>query len=403
MHRIAAIVICLLLSGCIVLEPRAKNPFPNMNTIAVLPFFNQSATPGEFNDMGRTFGLAYMTELQQIEGYDVVPMGVVETALIEMNNQRYPLSGRNDPNAFRLDGPDDILRLAELLDVDAVVVGTVTYFDPWYPPQIGMKVNWYSPQQWTISTDTKPCVPCEEEGGFRAENCCDYDLPELRSKPGNSVIRGQNAVPLFARETPPHRGVIRADVPPRQPVVQLLHPMSLIPVDADPAQHGGIVRTTPQVVQLSNESISLEPTEPAAIQQAHVRQPETLPSLAIQPAEELSAARETVIKPMRLEPTPLEPMPMAPELMDQVETHHDPKKPVMSYTKMFDGKSPEIVQLLRDYVEIRGDKRSGGWEGYMQRTDDYIHFCCHTMIVDMLSLHGGALRTKVWLKPRKAP
>ncbi len=86
-----------------------------------------------------------------------------------------------------------------------------------------------------------------------------------------------------------------------------------------------------------------------------------------------------------------------------IEIERDHTKPVMSYTQIFDGKDERVVQRIRDYVEIKGDKRSGGWEGYMQRTDDYIQFCCHMMIVDMLSLHGGALPTKVWLKIRKYP
>jgi len=98
---------------------------------------------------------------------------------------------------------------------------------------------------------------------------------------------------------------------------------------------------------------------------------------------------------------------MPPELLPTpgmfVEVEQDHTKPVMSYTRMFDGKDEAVVALLRDYVEITGDKRSGGWEGYMQRTDDYITFCCHIMIIDTLTVHGGGLATKVWLKIRKDP
>ncbi|MDA0835321.1 MAG: hypothetical protein O2955_17220 [Planctomycetota bacterium] len=71
--------------------------------------------------------------------------------------------------------------------------------------------------------------------------------------------------------------------------------------------------------------------------------------------------------------------------------------PLMSYTRIFDGTDSKLVAALRDYVELSGDKRSGGWEAYLHRSEDFIRFSCHRMIVEMLTLHGGeAQRRYVW-------
>ena len=35
-------------------------------------------------------------------------------------------------------------RLAEVLEVDAVVVGAVTDYTPYYPPRCGLRVEWYA-------------------------------------------------------------------------------------------------------------------------------------------------------------------------------------------------------------------------------------------------------------------
>jgi hypothetical protein len=72
--------------------------------------------------------------------------------------------------------------------------------------------------------------------------------------------------------------------------------------------------------------------------------------------------------------------------------------PVMSYTRLFDGADAGLTANLRDYVELRGDLRAGGWEAYLHRTDDFIRFCCHRMIEEMLIIHGGEARRRYVLK-----
>ena len=120
-------------SGCALIfpdvshEPVVHNPFPQLNKVAVAPFFNQS---DETTVDGRKFALAYFAELQTVPGFEVVPLGVVEEAIIE--------------HQVDLSRPGEARRLAKILGVDAVVVGSVTDYTPYYPPRCGLRVEWYA-------------------------------------------------------------------------------------------------------------------------------------------------------------------------------------------------------------------------------------------------------------------
>ena len=78
-----------------------------------------------------------------------------------------------------------------------------------------------------------------------------------------------------------------------------------------------------------------------------------------------------------------------------------PIKPLYSYTRFFDGRDAALTARLRDYVELSGDIRSGGWESYLNRSDDFIRFCSHVMIEEMLLLHGGQSHREVIFKKRR--
>ena len=60
----------------------------------------------------------------------MVPLGVVEEVIIA--------------NRIDLNGPGEARRLAQILGVDAVAVGAVTDFSPYYPQRCGMRVEWYT-------------------------------------------------------------------------------------------------------------------------------------------------------------------------------------------------------------------------------------------------------------------
>lgn len=132
--RAACLSLCcgLLLSGCaavpdIAHEPQFHNPFPQLARVAVLPFANQSTEP-TLN--GLAVANAYRTELQQIPGFEVMPMGVVEQQL--------------RANKTQINEATDFQQLANSLGVDAIVVGSITDFSEYYPPRMGLAVNWYA-------------------------------------------------------------------------------------------------------------------------------------------------------------------------------------------------------------------------------------------------------------------
>ena len=49
---------------------------------------------------------------------------------------------------------------------------------------------------------------------------------------------------------------------------------------------------------------------------------------------------------------------------------------------------------------LPNDARFGGWQSYLQRSEDFINFCAHMHIWEMLSARGGAGKTRVvWRWP----
>ena len=59
-----------------------------------------------------------------------------------------------------------------------------------------------------------------------------------------------------------------------------------------------------------------------------------------------------------------------------------------------------LPTALASYYFFRDDARFGGWQGYLQRSDDFIRFCCHMHIWEMLTARGGAGETRVvWRWP----
>src|SRR3954469_9088187 len=137
--RLALLAAALLLaasSGCLalpdrILEPQFHNPFPQIYKVAVLPFFNQSAEP---TVDGEAVAMAYYNELQAIPGFEVMPVGVSKQMLAASIN----MTGR-EPR-----GGEEFQRLARQMGVDAVLVGSVTEYSPYYPPRMGLSVDWYA-------------------------------------------------------------------------------------------------------------------------------------------------------------------------------------------------------------------------------------------------------------------
>ena len=70
-------------------------------------------------------------------------------------------------------------------------------------------------------------------------------------------------------------------------------------------------------------------------------------------------------------------------------------EPVMRHTQTYNGHDSSFTEALDSYYFFRDDARFGGWQSYLQRSDDFIRFCCHMHIWEMLTARGGAGETRV--------
>jgi len=134
--------------------------------------------------------------------------------------------------------------------------------------------------------------------------------------------------------------------------------------------------------------------------------------LKVIPQPEIKSKRQQFVFPKPPIPTNVDTSQNTPSHTKQVDAYcppigttetgvFDPRQPFMSYTRLFDGSDAALVAHLRDYMEVSGDRRSGGWEAYLHRSEDFIRFTSHLMILEMLTLHGGQAKHQMIFKVRK--
>jgi len=337
---------CLPIAGCVITDVGVTNPVDSITTVAVVPFFNLSQ---ERTVDGRRFAMAYFSELQKIPGFQVLPVGVTEQAL--------------ESNQLELSQPSDVLKLAEILNVDAVAVGSVTEYEPYYPPKIGMQVTWYSPNPKLF----QPGIPVDPYAREQWQNQYpkikkDRSISIGRKKKPSRAIRAQSADDTAVVLIPDKETSVNADSAAKaDPAAEVLEPAE---------------KTVGSIEEyLAKELAKAEPVSRKKIPYP----PETLP-------------------PQVVETVPMAPL---PQIVNPHQPVHDPLVPVMSYTRIFDGADAKLTANLRDYLDLRNDQRAGGWESYLHRSDDFIQFSAHRMIVEMLMLHGGDAKRRIVLKWRK--
>lgn len=328
-------------SGCILWpdvhrQARYHNPFPQLTRIAVLPFNNLSEEPTLNGD---DWAAAYGAELQAIPGFEVLPVGVVDNAW-----QTFRLQQNIEVDAF-LDGPT-FQRFAQFLGVDAVVVGAVTDFTPYYPPRAGFTVHWY------------------------AANPSFYPIP-----PGYGLPWGTPAepeIPSWVRVEAEHalaQAQLRSQTP--QPV----EPLSSEDIADGLGQ--GLASTAPVVTEF--ESDPAPAPSGAAVDNSCVT--------------DISDTAESTPPdwPDTSDIVPDGPSAVSPEPRPQAE-------PVLSQTRLYHGHDTNFTERLASYFAIRDDARFGGWQAYLQRSDDFIRFCCHLHITEMLEARGGRDETDLILR-----
>ena len=334
-RRTALAAVCagliVWLAGCVSVPVTVTNPIPGLTTVAVAPFFNLSSEP---TVDGRRFAEAYYAELQKTAGFQVIPVGVVEEVL--------------RANSLSLEDPADTLELCRLLNADAVVVGAVTEYKPYYPPQVGYQIQWYSPRNWTFYPGLMPRQG-QPPGPTPPGQVCPPD-----------VIRGQSLDELSDDE------------------VEALADALLSPDGTTPLQ----------LVQSAGGSGGKPASNTPNLWPQRDRGRKAVASaagLSGNGGESKSAAGGQ----SRAVSETGSGLPPATDLLPRPVI-----QPLMTYTRFFDGADPTLVKSLKAYRIHRGDMRSGGWEAYLHRSDDFLRFTSYLLIMEMLQLHGGELRSE---------
>ncbi len=337
-------------------QPTLHNPFPQLSKVAVAPFFDTAEHP-TLN--GKELAMAYFNELQSIPGFEVIPVGVVEQAMRENN--------------IKLDGPGDARRLAQVLEVDAVVVGAVTDYSPWYPPRMGLQVEWYAanpyfhpiPPGYGLPWGT----PAEQEIPgplvFEAEMALAKAQLDTQTPPFEPAVKPKKGMPSPLKE--PYTSEIES-LPPEWPETEWGAGVQPQSYEQDISEQSTSEQDIPEPLRPSGEGLADGSVEPDCW-----GMPSDWPD------------------PRGFIPPP--PMPQPPVCQPN-------EAPVLRHTKIYNGSDMEFTEALASYYYFRDDARGGGWQAYLQRSNDFIRFCCHLNIAEMLSARGGAGETRVvWRWP----
>jgi hypothetical protein len=377
----------LALGGCSLVLPTIshvpviRNPFPQLSKVAVAPFFNQSDEP---TIDGRQVAMAYFTELQKVPGFEVVPVGVVEEAMIM--------------HRVDLSGPGEARRLAQLLGVDAVVIGAVTDFTPYYPPRMGLRVEWYTANPGFHEIPAGYGLPWhtpEEEfipDSLVYEAKMAYAKAQLANQsPDCDAMTTPLPAPALNAPTRP--------IPPQEHETYELESEENIEEEDAEAVGSEALRADREpvnklrLVQAQEDLPPAEPMPAGARGQSSFAGDTSVSS----GGSEMSGTTATTDLTWPEEPCITAPLPQGER--PPCLPHNGP---VLVHTRLYRGTDPEVTEALKGYVYHRDDARFGGWEAYLQRSGDFTSFCCHMHISEMLSARGGSRKTGVlWRWPER--
>jgi hypothetical protein len=338
----AALLMAAATSGCALLpdrivEPQFHNPLPQIYRVAVLPFFNQSAEPTVDGD---AVAMAYYNELQLIPGFEVMPVGVAK----QMLAASIAVTG-SEPRS----GPE-FQRLARMMNVDAVLVGSITEYSPYYPPRMGLAVDWYA-----ANPSFHPIPP-------------GYGLPWGRAEeefiPSTLV---QEAEFALARE-------------------QLKTQTPEIPPEPPPVTSG---KVAPAAAKATFRK--------GAASAAPIAEGPQRPILAAGKAGDDSlVAAPPLLPPDWPDPRGFIPPPPSADR----PAPHPQHAPLMTHTRIYHGQDAKFTERLATYYYLRDDARFGGWPAYLERPNDFIRFCCHLHVTETLAARGGTGDARVlWRWP----
>lgn len=321
------------LGGCALVpdikhKPQLANPFPQIRSVAVLPFVNQSEEP---TLSGERIALAYMNELQSIRGFEVLPLGAVRNKLMAFNR---PLQTGADFQAF-----------AQYLGVDVVMIGSVTDYQPYYPPRMSLKVSWYS-----ANPAFHPILP-------------GYGLP-WGTKEEKKIPRWvhQEAQRALAAEQ------LKLQEPVDEPIASSAN--SDQPIMPEDRRAAGL--------ELSSSADFQEPS----------------PGILM-----VDSNGEMMWQPNQLPKDWPDPRGFIPDAPSSARPASKPQHdPIITHMTVFNGHDEDFTQQLEDYFYFRDDARFGGWQAYLQRSEDFIRFCCHLHLSETLISRGGQDKSRLVLR-----
>ena len=303
---------------------RIHNPFPQLSRVAVLPFYNQSDEPTVDTDL---VARQYYAALQAIPGFEVLPVGVVREAVAQYSQ------------AFGAPrGGADFQILAQRLGVDAVVVGSVTDFDAYYPPRMAMTVHWYAANEGFHPIPAGYGLPWGTEG--------EKEIPKRIVREAEfELARSQ-----LATQTPDS---------PTQPAAASIHPQTVraatnVTAENDPSDVFAL-----DELDAPPSPPDLIPLQPLPVPDGTDPQPMSLGVDMPPPLDGIPGGAFPIDWPDATDLIPNPPVPMRPALIVN-------RKPVLSYTRLYRGDDPYFTDRLSDHVETGDDARPDGWQGYLK-------------------------------------
>ena len=376
-------------------QPVIRNPFPQLSRVAVAPFFNHSDEP---TVDGRAIAMSYFAELQDTPGFEVVPVGVVEEAMIV--------------HRIDLGGPGEARRLAQILGVDAVVVGAVTDYTPYYPPRIGIRVEWYTanpgfheiPAGYGLPWHTPEEEFIPDSLAYEAKMSlaraqmatqtpgCNETCQPLSAPPLTAPLPPQDSQETYETELDGEADLFEEEEESETQIEESNEPSAAV---------WNELRLTQATEELPPAAASSEAASPAGTAPAVSNTQNRTRNSDADDTRETIETNESSTTTDTLPPSWPDESCFAPPLPQSERPVCLPHNgPVLTHTHIYRGTDSDVTEALKSYVYFRDDARFGGWQAYLQRSDDFVRFCCHMHISEMLSARGGSRKTRVlWRWP----
>lgn len=134
-----------LVAGCMnkekLVEPaRLQSPYERTQLWAVAPFANESGVsivkPDRIADL-------FVEQAEQIAGVETIPVNRVLLAMRRMH-------------MAAITTPAEAMSLMNVLGLDGLIVGTVTAYDPYHPPKLGVAIQLYRRDRPEHASDLDP-------------------------------------------------------------------------------------------------------------------------------------------------------------------------------------------------------------------------------------------------------